>query len=313
MRGSLDYYLAQPGAARIGRVVLSGGGSRLGGLVERLGAATRLPVEVAHPMSVLKIGKTGLTEEQLAYVEPMVTVPVGLALGVAVVSVLSEHQQQTAAPIGTGSSRCCRASTSCRRRSPSARASSRIQVGLGGGLLAAVAVVGGLFLDGLRQRQRRATPSSRRRPRRTRALRAETAKFADVEAVYARAAAAQAMLTQAMGDEVRFSQYMNDLSLTVPDNVWLKNVTFAQAARGRGRSARPEPGIGTVTFTGVGFSHDDVAVWLESLAKQKGYTNPYFTNSTKALLGTRSTVNFSSTVTMTAAALSGRYTTPAGG
>ena len=83
VRGSLDYYLAQPGAARIGRVVLSGGGSRLGGLVERLAAATRLPVEVARPMSVLKIGKTGLTDEQLAYVEPMVTVPVGLALGVA--------------------------------------------------------------------------------------------------------------------------------------------------------------------------------------------------------------------------------------
>ena len=83
VRGSLAYYLAQPGSARIGRVVLSGGGSRLGGLVERLGAATRLPVEVARPMSVLRIGKTGLTDEQLAYVEPMVTVPVGLALGVA--------------------------------------------------------------------------------------------------------------------------------------------------------------------------------------------------------------------------------------
>ncbi len=83
VRGSLDYYLAQPGAARIGRIVLSGGGSRLRGLVERLEVATRLPVEVARPLSVLKIGKTGLTAEQLAYVEPMVTVPVGLALGVA--------------------------------------------------------------------------------------------------------------------------------------------------------------------------------------------------------------------------------------
>jgi len=83
VRGSLDYYLAQSGSARISRVVLSGGGSRLGGLVERLTTATRLPVEIARPMSVLKIGKTGLTDEQLAYVEPMVTVPVGLALGVA--------------------------------------------------------------------------------------------------------------------------------------------------------------------------------------------------------------------------------------
>jgi type IV pilus assembly protein PilM len=83
VRGSLDYYLAQTGATRIGRVVISGGGSRLSGLVERLAAATRLPVEVARPMSALKLGKTGLTSDQLAYVEPMVTVPVGLAMGVA--------------------------------------------------------------------------------------------------------------------------------------------------------------------------------------------------------------------------------------
>ena len=83
VRGSLDYYSGQPDAARIGRVVLSGGGSRLHGLVERLSTATRLPVELAHPMQVLRIGRTGLTAEQLAFVEPMVTVPVGLALGVA--------------------------------------------------------------------------------------------------------------------------------------------------------------------------------------------------------------------------------------
>jgi type IV pilus assembly protein PilM len=83
IRGSLDYFTAQAGSLRIGRVVVSGGGSRLGGLVERLASATRLPVEQARPMSLLKIGKTGLTDEQLSYVEPMVSVPVGLALGVS--------------------------------------------------------------------------------------------------------------------------------------------------------------------------------------------------------------------------------------
>jgi type IV pilus assembly protein PilM len=83
VRGSLDYFMAQPGAARIDRIVLSGGGSLLAGLAERLQAATRLPVQTARPMSQLKIGKTGLTPEQLAYVEPMVTVPVGLAMGVS--------------------------------------------------------------------------------------------------------------------------------------------------------------------------------------------------------------------------------------
>ena len=83
VRGSLDYFMTQPGAARISRVVLSGGGSRLTGLEQRLAAATRLPVQAARPMSTLKLGKTGLTPDQLAYVEPMVTVPVGLAMGVS--------------------------------------------------------------------------------------------------------------------------------------------------------------------------------------------------------------------------------------
>jgi type IV pilus assembly protein PilM len=83
VRGSLDYFMAQPGAVRIGRIVLSGGGSRLTGLAERLASATRLPVQAARPMSALKIGKTGLTPDQLAYVEPMVSVPVGLAMGVS--------------------------------------------------------------------------------------------------------------------------------------------------------------------------------------------------------------------------------------
>ena len=83
IRGTLNYYAAQPGAPRIDRVVLSGGGSLLRGLDERLSTATRLPVELARPMSVLRMGKTGLTDEQLAFVEPVITVPVGLALGMA--------------------------------------------------------------------------------------------------------------------------------------------------------------------------------------------------------------------------------------
>ena len=83
VRGSLDYYAAQSGAARIDRVVLSGGGSRLSGLAERLAAATRRPVETAHPLALLALGRTGLTPEQLADAEPSVSVSVGLALGAA--------------------------------------------------------------------------------------------------------------------------------------------------------------------------------------------------------------------------------------
>src|SRR3954447_4134417 len=82
VRGSLDYYMAQSGAARLSRVLVTGGGSRLEGLAERLSSATRLPVEFGTPMSTLRIGKTGLSSEQLGFVEPLVAVPVGLAMGV---------------------------------------------------------------------------------------------------------------------------------------------------------------------------------------------------------------------------------------
>ena len=80
VRGSLDYYAAQPGSTRIGRVLLSGGGSLLRGLPQRLSSATRLPVVAAQPMSRLRLGRTGLSDEQLAYVAPLATVPLGLAL-----------------------------------------------------------------------------------------------------------------------------------------------------------------------------------------------------------------------------------------
>jgi type IV pilus assembly protein PilM len=83
VRGSLDYYLAQPGSVPLRRIVVSGGGARLGGLGQRLALATRLPVEPAAPLSSIKVGKTGLSDEQLSFVEPLVTVPVGLAMGVA--------------------------------------------------------------------------------------------------------------------------------------------------------------------------------------------------------------------------------------
>ena len=225
-------------------------------------------------------------------------------------SVLSEHVEQTRQTTGTGLPVLPRVNLLPPEIAESARF-RRISYGLGGGLLGALGVVALLYVGAL-SAVNEAEAELATTTATGAALQAETAKYADVEAVYARAAAAQAMLTSAMGEEVRYSQYLNDLSLTVPENVWVKNVTFAQVPAPAALGSTV-PGIGTVTFTGVGFKHDDVAVWLDSLAKQKGYVNPYFTSSTKVLLGNRSTVNFTSTVTMTADALSGRYTTPQGG
>lgn len=225
-------------------------------------------------------------------------------------SVLSDMQQQTQQPVGTGVVVLPRVNLLPPEIAEQARF-RKVQLGLGGGVLAAVGVVALLYALASSSLSEANTELETQQAT-GRQLQAETAKYADVTAIYARAAAAEAMLTQAMGEEVRYSQFLNDLSLSVPENVWVKNVTFAQAAVPPALGSTV-PGIGTVTFTGVGFKHDDVAVWLESLARQKGYVNPYFSSSTEALVGTRKTVNFTSTVTMTPDALSKRYTAPAGG
>ena len=224
-------------------------------------------------------------------------------------SILSDLKS-TDAPVGTGHVVLPRVNLLPPEIAERARF-RRVQMGLGAGLAATVAVVSVLYVGAVGSVNDAQTELTEATATGT-SLQAEAAKYADVEAVYARAEAAQVMLTQAMGEEIRYSQFLNDLSLTVPENVWVKNVTFAQAAVPPALGST-EPGIGTATFTGVGFKHDDVAVWLESLAKQQGYANPYFSNSTEALIGTRKTVNFTSTVTLTPDALSKRYTAPAGG
>jgi type IV pilus assembly protein PilM len=81
IRGSLDYYVASNPAFPVERILVSGGGSRLDGLVERLSAATRILVLPADPLSAVKIGRTGLDPEQIEFVKPLAAVPVGLALG----------------------------------------------------------------------------------------------------------------------------------------------------------------------------------------------------------------------------------------
>jgi Tfp pilus assembly protein PilN len=140
-------------------------------------------------------------------------------------------------------------------------------------------------------------------------LRADLAGLQNVQDVRTQVDQANATLISAMANEVTWSRYLHDLTLTIPENVWLTSFTATvngpTAAGGTGTVL--DPGLGTVTVTGKAFTHDDVAAWLESLAKEKGYVNPYFTSSEEELIGTRKVVTHTSTVNLSPAALSGRY------
>lgn len=80
IRGSLDYYLATGTLERLDRIVLTGGGSLVPGLAERLELATALPVRRGTPLSALGPGDSGLSPDHLAFADPLASAAVGLAI-----------------------------------------------------------------------------------------------------------------------------------------------------------------------------------------------------------------------------------------
>lgn len=81
VRGSLDYYLSQEDSEPIISIILTGGGSLTPGLGDRMEETFRTPILRAAPLSDLNASKSGLTDEQVAQVQPVSAAAIGLALG----------------------------------------------------------------------------------------------------------------------------------------------------------------------------------------------------------------------------------------
>jgi Tfp pilus assembly protein PilN len=201
------------------------------------------------------------------------------------------------------------------------RRARMIQAGMGAAFAASLVVVGAVYFMAHSSATHAQSDLAAAQSQNT-SLRAEITKYAGDESKRAELSAQQTMLSTAMGNEIQWSHFMNDLSLRIPDNIWVKHMTFAETAVPGGTAASApagpnaavlaDAGIGKISFEGVAYTHDDVATWLDSLAREKGYANPYFTNSSTGFIGTTAVVSHTSSVSLTPDALSGRYTKPAG-
>lgn len=198
----------------------------------------------------------------------------------------------------------------------------KLKSGLGICVVAAVGVVGALYVVASSEVTRAQGDLTNTQSQGSQ-LQVETAKFANVPATIAKVDVAKSQRSQAMSQEIRWSNYLNDLSLRIPAKVWLSSVSATQnvdlpvAAAGTATAtAYPEPGIGQVTFEGMAYTHNDVASWLQMLAGQEGFTQAYFTNSVEdeSLTGPggKPTVHFTSQATLTEDALSRRFEEKAG-
>lgn len=80
LRRSLDYFLSQPNAKPIGKIILTGGASMMKNLKDYVARAYSIPVEFGFPLQKIDINKTGLTDEELVEMEPRLAIAIGLAL-----------------------------------------------------------------------------------------------------------------------------------------------------------------------------------------------------------------------------------------
>jgi type IV pilus assembly protein PilM len=79
IRSSLEFYTAQAQAARVGRVLITGGGSKLEGLLELL--RERIPVSVERGQVFLRVkSQLDLQPDALAEAEPVLAAAVGLGI-----------------------------------------------------------------------------------------------------------------------------------------------------------------------------------------------------------------------------------------
>jgi Tfp pilus assembly protein PilN len=155
-------------------------------------------------------------------------------------------------------------------------------------------------------------------------LQAEAVKYSDVPKVFAAVADAQGQLKLAMGNEVRWSFFLNDLALTMPKGVSLDTLALtspppgasplATAPSSVGASSAGEPtsgagvpGLGTMNVSAKAFTYNTVANWLDSLAKLPTIADPYVGSISAGTEEGTKIVTYSSTGNITAEALSNRY------
>lgn len=133
-------------------------------------------------------------------------------------------------------------------------------------------------------------------------LQQQAGGFGDVTSTYAKADQLDQLLATASEGEMHWSSYLNALARTTPKNVWLTKVSVAPTTAGAATVTGASP-LQTVSFDGVALSHNDVAHWLDVLAQQRGYSDPYFSKSAEETMGGRSVYVFSVTVSMNQDAL----------
>ena len=281
IRGSLEYYLGEPDSVPIGRILVTGGASRTAGLVARLRGLFGERVECAHPLADMRVGRgTGLSEDELAELEPLLSVPLGLALA-------------GARPRGTRRISLLPAEVAVVQR-------QRRQAGLAAAGLAGMASLLVLLWAAKASQVSAERDRAQEAEKRNAELKREEAALAGVVALGADVAARQGQVRAVLADDVAWPRLFQEVATVIPSDVWLTSFT--------GQKGSP----GTVNFGAKGFDQTSAARWLLRISELKSLSGTWVPSSATSAQGGAGVVTFSSTGNLTEQARSQRIESLAG-
>lgn len=279
VRGSIDYYRAQAPDSDIAHVLLTGGGSRVPGLADRLRQVLQVPVESGHPLLGVRVGRVGIPEDRLIDSEPLLTVPIGLALAGRPLDGQARRMSLLPAEVAVVRER--------RRQSAF--------------VIAAVMVLAALLLVvyvGRRSQVSTARDKAERAEAETAALRQDAGRLSQVTTVDTQLQERRRMVESALTDDVAWTRLLQEIATVLPDDVWLTAFTGQKSGTGGGAG-------GTINVSGQGFDQSSAARWLLRVGELQSLTGLWLPSSTKSGAGAASTITFSSTANLTSQAGSG--------
>jgi type IV pilus assembly protein PilM len=285
IRGSLDYYQSQPEASPLGRIVPTGGGSKTIGLAEGLEQALGIAVVEGHPLSGLQVGRLGIDDDRLAESEPLLSVPIGLALA--------------ARPPETGTRRI-----SLLPVEVAAVRTQRRQVVLATAGVAGLALVLLALWLGRQSKVHDEQQKADQAERETARLQQQVTNLQSVTSLDSQLAQRKQLVTSVLSDDVAWTRVLQEIATVIPNDVWLTNFSGSKAGGAGSASAATTAGAaGTVNVSAMGFDHTSAARWLLRVGDLSSFTGVWLPSSTKSAgVGT---VTFTSTADLTPAARSG--------
>jgi Tfp pilus assembly protein PilN len=128
-------------------------------------------------------------------------------------------------------------------------------------------------------------------------LQAQFSSLAQFQDLKNTLAARRALVTEVESGEVQWSGVLRDVSMVIPDNMYLTSLTGSvnptAAAAGAAPTVTSGVGlVGSMQFQGVAGDYPTVSKWLTRVEEVTGWVNPWANSATKDSASSDGRVNF---------------------